>query len=125
MIQLDTRNGHNQSVIEEFNKVSRQLSDADILYKILKYADDREIEGITASLYEQTFNDVDGNILDVDDFVVLLDDSELEEGTPRRGNLLKITKLIDLDSNFIECVNLEDYETSSLFGHRVLRVKKP
>ena len=124
MIQLDTTNGHNQSVIEEFNKVSRHLSDADILYKILTYADDREIEGITASLYEQTFNDVDGNILDVDDFVVLLDDSELEEDTPRRGNVLKITKLIDLDSNFIEGSNSE-YGTFSLFGHRVLKVKKP
>jgi hypothetical protein len=124
MIQLDTTNGHNQLVIEEFNKVSRHLSDADILYKILKYADDREIEEITASLYEQTFNDVDGNILDVDDFVVLLDDSELEEDTPRRGNVLKITKLIDLDSNFIEGSN-SAYGTFSLFGHRVLKVKKP
>ena len=124
MIQLDTTNGHNQSVIEEFNKVSRHLSDADILYKILTYADDREIEGITASLYEQTFNDVDGNILDLGDSVVLLDDSELEEDTPRRGDVLKITKLIDLGSNFIECSD-SDYETFSLFGHRVLKVKKP
>jgi hypothetical protein len=75
-------------------------------------------------LYEQTFNDVDGNILDVDDFVVLLDDSELEKDTPRRGDVLKITKLIDLDSNFIECSNSE-YGKFSLFGHRVLKVKKP
>jgi uncharacterized Zn ribbon protein len=124
MIQLDTTNGHNQSVIEEFNKVSRHLSDADILYKILIYADDREIEGITASLYEQTFNDVDGNILNIGDFVVLLDDSELEEDTSRRGDVLKITKLIDSDSNFIEGSNSE-YGTFSLFGHRVLKVKKP
>jgi uncharacterized Zn ribbon protein len=124
MIQLDTTNGHNQSVIEKFNKVSRHLSDADILYKILTYADDREIEGITASLYEQTFNDVDGNILNIGDFVVLLDDSELEEDTSRRGDVLKITKLIDSDSNFIEGSNSEE-SGIWIFGHRVLKVKKP
>jgi uncharacterized Zn ribbon protein len=124
MIQLDTRNGHNQSVIEEFNKVSRHLSDAEILYSILTYSDDREIEGITASLYGQTFVDMDGNILNVGDFVVLLDDSELEEQTPRRGDALKITKLIDLDSNFIECNNSE-HGTFSLFGYRLLKLKKP
>ena len=90
----------------------------------MTYSDDREIEGITASLYGQTFVDMDGNILNVGDFVVLLDDSELEEETPKRGDALKITKLIDLDSNFIECNNSE-HGTFSLFGYRLLKLKKP
>lgn len=118
MIQLSTTNGHNQSVIEEFNKVSRHLSDADILYKILTYADDREIEGITASLYEQIFNDIDGNILNVGDLVVLIDDSELENDPPKRGDVLKITRLLDLESNLIECGKF------SLFGDRLLKVRR-
>ena len=119
MIQLDTRNGHNQGTIEEFNKVSQQMSDADILEHILtRWADDRELEGITATLYGSTFNDIDGNILSVNDLVVLIDDTELVENPPKRGDVLQITALLDLESNFIECGKY------SLFAHRLLKVKK-
>ena len=108
MIQLDTRNGHTQVTIEEFNKVSGQMADTDILQHILtRWADDRELEGITATLYGSTFNDIDGNILSVDDLVVLIDDTELQ-----------ITALLDLESNFVECGRY------SLFAHRLLKVTK-
>jgi len=119
MIQLDTRNGHNQVTIEEFNKVSGQMADTDILQHILtRWADDRELEGITATLYGSTFNDIDGNILSVDDLVVLIDDTELVENPPKRGYVLQITALLDLESNFVECGRY------SLFAHRLLKVKK-
>jgi len=119
MIQLDTRSGHNQGTIEEFNKVSQQMSDADILEHILtRWADDRELEGITATLYGSTFNDIDGNILSVNDLVVLIDDTELVENPPKRGDVLQITALLDLESNFVECGKY------SLFAHRLLKVKK-
>ena len=53
MIQLDTRNGHNQKVITEFNKLSVHLSDTEMLYHILtKWADDQDIESITEYFYD-------------------------------------------------------------------------
>jgi uncharacterized Zn ribbon protein len=119
MIKLDTRNGHDQCVIEEFNRVSRHLEDSEILLHILTtWADNNVIASITDSLFEERFVDMDGNILDVGDLVVLIDDSELENDPPRRGDVLKVTRLINLESNFIECGKF------SLFGDRLLKVKK-
>lgn len=119
MIQLDTRNGHNQVTIEEFNRVSQQMSDADILEHILtRWADDRELGGITASLYGSSFNDFDGNIISLGDLVVLLDDTELVENPPKRGDVLQVTALIDQESNSIECGRY------SLYAHRLLKVQR-
>ena len=119
MIQLATTNGYNQDIVKDFNKVSKSISDADMLDFILtKWADDADVQDITASLYALTFSDVDGNILSVGDLVVLLDDSELVDNPPKRGDVLQITALLDLDSNFIECGN------HSLYAHRLLKVKK-
>ncbi len=119
MIQLSTTNGHDQEVIKAFNKVSSHLDDSEILWHILTHwADNQDLACITDSLCEERFMDADKNILNIDDLVVLIDDSELENDPPRRGDVLKITRLLDLESNFIECGKF------SLFGHRLLKVRR-
>jgi hypothetical protein len=119
MIQLSTTNGHDQEVIKAFNKVSSHLEDSEILWHILTHwADNQDIVSITESLCEERFVDVDKNILSVGDLVVLIDDSELENDPPKRGDVLKVTRLIYLESNFIECGKF------SLFGDRLLKVRR-
>ena len=53
MIQLDTTNGHNQQVVDAFNKVSKKFSN-DLLLQIIlvNFCDDSEIKGITDKLNE-------------------------------------------------------------------------
>lgn len=119
MIQLSTTNGHDQEVIKAFNKVSSHLEDSEILWHIFTHwADNQDIADITESLCEERFVDADKNILNVGDLVVLIDDSELENDPPRRGDVLKVTRLINLESNFIECGKF------SLFGDRLLKLKQ-
>lgn len=53
MIQLDTTNGHNQQVVDAFNKISKKFSNDLLLHIILtNFCDDSEIEGITDKLNE-------------------------------------------------------------------------
>lgn len=117
MIQLDIRNGHNQNVITEFNNLSKHLSDTEILYHILTlWADDDDIESITYALDDLIFNDIDGNVLKVGDSVVVIDDSELIGDPPKRGDVLQVTKLVDSNSNYIECGDF------GLYAHRLLKI---
>jgi hypothetical protein len=119
MIQLDTRNGHDFGVVTHFNRVSSTLSDRDILEVILnRWADDHDIDEISDLLIDLQFHDFDGNPLCVGDIVVVLDDTELVENPPKRGDVLKVTALIDQESNYIGCGN------HGLFAHRLLKVKK-
>ena len=50
-IQLDTTNGHNEKVINKFNKVAQNFSDDDLLSIILtQWCDDGDLESITDTL---------------------------------------------------------------------------
>lgn len=119
MIQLDTRNGHDFVVVTNFNKISSNFSDIDILEAILtKWADDYGIEAITNLLKDLQFHDCEGTPLSVGDFVVVLDDKELKNDPPKRGDVLQVTALIDLDSNFIGFGNYR------IFGGRVLKINE-
>ena len=62
-------------------------------------------------------NDADGNILLEGDYVVVLDNTELEGYIPSRGSLLVVSKCIDEESNYIEFGT--DY---AFYGHRVLKL---
>lgn len=119
MIQLDTRNGHDQEVIKAFNDASSYFEDSELLFFILtRWADNHDIAEITSILHGKSFLDMDGQVIHVGDIVVILDDTELDENPPKRGDVLQVTALLDLESNFIECGNY------SLFAHRLLKVKK-
>lgn len=61
-------------------------------------------------------NDVDGNQLSVGDLVVVLDVDDLEGTFPQRGQLLRVTKCDDPESNYVE---FGDY---AFYGHRVLKI---
>ncbi len=53
MIQLDTKNGHNQVIIDRFNEMSKRFSDDSLLQIILVYfCNDEEIDGIADTLEE-------------------------------------------------------------------------
>ena len=50
-IKLDTTNGHNKNVIDNFNEISNHFTDVDLAYHILTHwADDQDIESITEFL---------------------------------------------------------------------------
>ena len=66
------------------------------------------------------FNDVDGNELNVGDKVVCLDVDDLDYPMPR-GLVLRVSVLIDLESNYIEFKSFD--ETFTIYGHRVLKLK--
>jgi hypothetical protein len=68
----------------------------------------------------QIFNDVDGNELIVGDKVVCVDVDDLDYPMPR-GLVVRVTKLIDLESNLIEFKSFD--ETFTFYGHRVLKLK--
>lgn len=64
-------------------------------------------------------NDVDGNILFPSDKVVVLDVSELEGDTPKRGDVLKVNICISAENNYIEFID-EFNKKYAFYGHRVL-----
>ena len=68
----------------------------------------------------QIFNDVDGNELIIGDKVVCVDVDDLDYPIPR-GLVIRVTKLIDLESNLIEFKSFD--ETFTFYGHRVLKLK--
>ncbi len=54
MVTLDTINGHNAKVIEEFNRTSKKFEDTDLLNIILSnWADDQDLEDITNFLNDR------------------------------------------------------------------------
>jgi hypothetical protein len=68
----------------------------------------------------QIFNDVEGNELKVGDMVVCVDVDDLDYPMPK-GLVLKVTILIDLESDLIEFKSFD--ETFMFYGHRVLKLK--
>ena len=53
-IQLNTTNGHNLQLVEEFNKISKHFDDSGILIEILSsWVDDRDLESITEHLKDR------------------------------------------------------------------------
>lgn len=66
------------------------------------------------------FNDIDGNELNIGDKVVTLDVNDLDYPM-QRGMILKVIKLIDIESNLIEFKSLSD--TYTFYGHRILKLK--
>jgi hypothetical protein len=66
------------------------------------------------------FNDVDDNELQVGDKVVCIDVDDIDYPMPR-GLVLRVTVLIDLESNLIEFKSFD--ETFTFYGHRVLKLK--
>lgn len=68
----------------------------------------------------QIFNDVDGNELIPGDKVVCLDIEDLEGANLRRGDVLVVTRLIDLGPNYIGFKG--GHEEYAFYGHRVLKL---
>ena len=71
-------------------------------------------------------NDVDGNILNINDLVVVLDTEDLEinpHSSLKRGDVLIIDVLEDAESNYIFFKNeLNDF--FGFYGHRVLKLNR-
>jgi hypothetical protein len=53
-IKLDTTNGHNSTIVENFNKVAKYFDDSGLLIEILsRWADDKDIQSITEHLTDR------------------------------------------------------------------------
>lgn len=53
-IKLDTANGHDSKVIENFNEISKHFDDSGLLIEILiRWADNGDIESITEHLKDR------------------------------------------------------------------------
>jgi hypothetical protein len=68
-------------------------------------------------------NDVDGNILNVGDYVIVLDCEDLEDCDILRGDILRVTNVDDPVSNYIKYRKDECDTEYGFYGHRVLRFK--
>ena len=68
-------------------------------------------------------NDVDGNILNVGDYVIALDVDDLHDCDLVRGDILIVTHIYDPVSNYIGFRKDEDEKEYGFYGHRVLRFK--
>ena len=66
-------------------------------------------------------NDIDGRILSVGDKVVVLDNEDIEYDVPSRGDVLRVTKLVDAESNYMEYSD-EFGKFYGFFGHRILKL---
>ena len=66
------------------------------------------------------FNDVDGNELKTGDKVVTIDVDDLDYPM-QRGLVLRVTTLIDIESNLIEFKSFD--QTFTFYGHRILKLK--
>jgi hypothetical protein len=80
------------------------------------------IEVIADETSNKYCNDVDGNILNVGDYVIVLDVDDLDCDLVR-GDVLIVTNVDDPISNYIRYRKDEDEEEYGFYGHRVLRFK--
>lgn len=67
-------------------------------------------------------NDFNGTILCIDDEVEVIDIEDLEGDTPLLGEILKVTKHCDAESNYIEFQGTNG--VYAFYGHRVLKVRQ-
>lgn len=72
----------------------------------------------------EKFNDMDGNVLNVGDIVVLLEDSDFDDNIiAHRGDTLIVKSLDDIESNLVTFSSVDYSSDSQFFGHRVLKLK--
>ena len=73
------------------------------------------------------FEDADGNELKVGDYVMLCDSEEIDFNCGWRvGDVLRVTRLVDIESNEINLMNsnisINDDVYGSMYGHRVKKL---
>lgn len=70
-----------------------------------------------ADKLQMKFDDIDGNELKMGDKVVMLDVDDLEgDYLPKRGDIIEVDGLYDVESNYI------GFSGYSFFGHKVLKL---
>ena len=109
--QPDVEIGDLQNCIEEADYIVREW--------IMKEG----IQVISDEASNKHCNDVDGNILNVGDYVIALDVDDLHDCDLVRGDILIVTHVDDPVSNFLIFRKDEDEKEYGFYGHRVLRVK--
>jgi hypothetical protein len=67
------------------------------------------------------YNDMYVNTLEVGDKVVMIDINDMIDNEIPRGTVLIVSKLLELDTNYIEFDSLG--QKYSFYGHRVLKLK--
>ena len=70
------------------------------------------------------YTDIDGRILSIGDLVVVLDCEDLEgDIVPKRGDVVKVSKLVDAESNYLQFSG-DLFTTYEFYGHRVLKLNQ-
>ena len=128
---------HPPKITEKYNKLLTQIGTESMLIRFESFLDSDEfmdfidsvenhlIENGTIPLTRLIFNDMEGSELKVGDEVVLLDTDDLEDTildedtTLRKGLVMKVSKLYDVETNYIEFDNYV-----GLYAHRVLKLKR-
>jgi len=122
---------HPPKITEKYNKLLNQIGTESMLIRFESFLDTDEfvafifsvekhlIENGTIPLTQLIFNDMEGSELKVGDEVVLLDTDDLEDTTLRKGLVMKVSKLYDVETNYIEFDNYV-----GLYAHRVLKLKR-
>jgi hypothetical protein len=106
----------------EIGDLQNCMEEAD--YIVREWKMKHNIEVMADETSNKHCNDVDGNILNVGDYVIALDVDDLDCDLVR-GDVLIVTNVDDPISNYIRYRkdDDEDKEEYGFYGHRVLRFK--
>ena len=87
MIHLDTTNGHNQEVINNFNKVGKNFESGELLLIILsQWCDDEDIKDITRHLNDLLYENLPNVVLNIDSSVAIKYNGKLGMIKAQMGN---------------------------------------
>jgi hypothetical protein len=81
-----------------------------------------ELDEVQAPIV-QKFDDKHGNELFVGNTVTIVDIEDLEEIDLALGDILHVTRLIDVEPNFIEFKSQKNGSLYSFYGHRVVKIQ--
>lgn len=105
----------------EIGDLNNCVEEAD--YIVREWKMKHNIEVISDETSNKYCNDVDGNILNVGDYVIALDVDDLEDCDLVRGDILIVTHVDDPVSNYVRYRKDEEDTEYGFYGHRVLRFK--
>jgi uncharacterized Zn ribbon protein len=122
-MEINLTNDEADTILD--NLAENHDAELGICWAVIENYIQQYVEEKKESLIKQIFNDVDGNELKIGDKVVCVDVDDLDHDDEYkliRGDVLEVTKLIDLETDYIEFkTNLNFFYC--FYGHRVLKLK--
>ncbi len=120
----------NETLQARWKAVKETIGDHSVVDYIDYWASDNQLSSLVAFLEEQIVccEDADGNRLEVGDYAMLTDGDDINDCfTWRVGDILKVTRIQNVEDNFLTFVNtnldngaINQYFT--LYGHMTQKV---